>query len=466
MTRAALILVVLAACVDRGAGPQPKKIDPGYVRENILVAPPQTLKHLDVDLGGGKVGYLGSQIAYSDGRDPATPLAPGGGIRIKHYWQVRVPPGPGWKVFSYLRGDAGTADFMNLGPTDMQIGLPVEKWKAGQVIQDVQDFMLRPDWRSQKATLYVGLVQEHGHQIGDRMAASGPSVVDRAIVAATIDVDLSKAPPPAGTIYVPRAAAPITIDGIANDPGWASAAISPEFATADGSPDPVGRAIARMTWDDQNLYVFVSVNDSDVYSPYKNHDDPLWKSDCVEMFIDADGNRRGYVELQVNPNNATFDSFFATTRAQPGDEKWTSNMVTGVVVRGTGDKSGDADSGWDVEIAVPLAAVKGNDPNMPIALPPQVGDRWRLNVVRVDTRSGGGNPSATSWNRISYSDFHALDRMLTVVFADSQGSIKPQPVAPTAPSPSPTEASPPAPTTAPAKATLAPAGATGAVQTP
>src|SRR5262249_53559750 len=54
-----------------------------------------------------------------------------------------------------------------------------------------------------------------------------------------------------------------------------------------------------------------------------------------------------------------------------------------------------------------------------------VGDRWRLNVVRVDTKSGDSNPAASSWNPITISDFHALDRMLTVVFADSAGGTVP-----------------------------------------
>jgi len=164
-----------------------------------------------------------------------------------------------------------------------------------------------------------------------------------------------------------------------------------------------------------------------VFSPFKQHDETIWKGDCIELFIDADGNRTGYVELQVNPNNATFDSYFATTRAQPGDEKWDASMETAVKVRGTADQSGDADQGWDVEIAIPLAAVKGRHDSMPVRLPPQVGDKWRLNVVRVDYRSGGGGPGVASWNRISYSDFHALDRMLNVVFADVTGSIVAKP---------------------------------------
>src|SRR5688500_17019116 len=100
---------------------------------------------------------------------------------------------------------------MNLPPSDMQLGHPTKKWKAGQIIQDVQDIVLRPDWRSPTATLHVGLVDAGGNQIGDRMAATGGNVVDRAIVARTIEVDLAKAPPPLGTVHLPRAPGPITI---------------------------------------------------------------------------------------------------------------------------------------------------------------------------------------------------------------------------------------------------------------
>ena len=60
---------------------------------------------------------------------------------------------------------------------------------------------------------------------------------------------------------------------------------------------------------------------------------------------------------------------------------------------------------------------------MKIHLPPKIGDRWKLNVVRVDKR--GQAVTASTWNRISISDFHALNRMLTVVFADPAGGIVP-----------------------------------------
>lgn len=409
--------VLLVGCVDKGAGPQPKKIDPGFVGKHLLASVPPLTATLNVDLGG-KVIYLGNTV-------DSTRIAPGGPIKITHYWKVIAPPGDPWKPFTLFRGEPGTADFMALPDTDMSIAHGPATWRAGEIIEDPQELTLRPDWRSPKATLSIGLIANGAHGIGDRMAASGPNVVDRAIVARVFEVDLSKAPPPPGTIHVPFARGPITVDGVANEMGWTGAVVSPEFPTGEGSPEPLGKAVARLTWDEQNLYAFITVTDSDVFSEYKNHDDPLWKSDCVEMFIDADGNRRGYVELQVNPNNATFDSWFAQGRAAKGDETWTSGMATAVTMRGTADKGGDTDQGWDVEIAIPWAAVKGRDDAMAVTIPPRVGDRWKLNLVRVDKKSGDQNPAVSSWNRITYGDFHALDRMLTVVFADPNGGTAP-----------------------------------------
>jgi hypothetical protein len=427
-TLAALAAVAVGAlgalaCVDTGAGQPPKKIEPAYIDEHLLKAAPALDPALDVALGSGAIVYLGNTVD----RDP---IAPGQMVRVTHYWKVNRAIGPGWQVFARVLGPPNTADFMNLPATDMELGHAPDSWRAGEIIADPQDFVLRNDWRSPTATLEVGLIRVGEHGSEDRMAADGPHVRDRAIVARDMRVDLSRAPPPPGTIYIPRANGPINVDGVANEPAWAQAVTSPEFVTAEGSPEPLGRAVAKMLWDDNNLYVFVSISDTDIVSEYKKHDDSLWKADDVEVFIDADANRRGYVELQVNPNNATFDSWFAGTRAgPPGDPSWDSGMVTAVKLRGTTEPN-DTDIGWDVEIAIPWAAVKGRDAQMKVRLPPEVGDRWRLNVVRVDSRSEDKTQAASSWNRITYSDFHALDRMLTAVFADASGSIVPKPAPP------------------------------------
>jgi hypothetical protein len=424
-----LLALCLVGCVDRGPGPQPKKIDPKLVAANLVAAVPQDLAHLDVALGAPVVSVI-----YAGNTTPAA-LVPGGPSRITHVWKVQMPPGPGWRVFAQLRGDAGTADFMNLDATDMELGHPVESWKAGEVILDPLDFTLRPDWKSKTATLQVGLIHVGGHGIGDRMAATGPNTLDNAVLAKTLPVDLTKAPPPPGTVYIPHATGPIAIDGIAAEAGWGLAVPSQEFATAEGSQDPIGSARAKVSWDEDNLYIYVTIVDTDIVSRYTKHDEPLYKDDAVEIFIDADGNRRGYVELQVSPANVTFDKWWPQTRSETGDETWESEMKTAVKLRGTVAPS-DLDQGWDVEIAVPWAAVKGRDEAMKINTPPHVGDRWRMNIVRTNQRTGGVNQAeggASSWNRISVGDFHAMDRMMTVVFADRSGSILPVPEVPAAP---------------------------------
>jgi hypothetical protein len=417
-----VLALALAACVDKSAGQQQKQIDPAYIAANLLTAPPATLTNVvNADLGG-KVTYLGNVVDM-------TPLVPGQKVVIKHYWKVVAPPGDEWRVFSHLRGQGPHPDFVNVDATDMRTGHPPADWKAGEIIQDEQSFTVPSTWSATTATLIVGLYPKGKHQVSDRMPVkSGPSL-DQAVVAVKFQVDTAKGPPAAGTIKVRKAIGAITIDGRDTDTAWKGAVASGEFPTAEGLPDPSGKTVARMTWDDRALYLFVSADDTDVASQYKNQDDPLWKEDAIEIFIDADSNRHGYVELQVNPNNAHFDTWWPTTRAQPDDKSYDSKMETAVQVHGTLDNRDDTDQGWDVEIAIPWDAVKGKDPNMNVRLPPQPGDSWRMNVVRVD-KGKGAEIAASSWNRITRDDFHALDRMLTVVFADASGNTTPPPVTP------------------------------------
>ncbi len=414
----AMVTAALAAtaCVEKNPGSKGKKISEDYVNENLLTAVPTMQNAVNADLGG-KVVYLGNDV------DTDT-LAPGGKVTITHYWRITAPPGAGWKIFAHVTG-ATSKDWMNVDYTDMRAGYPAKRWKAGDIIKDVQKFALAKDWTSSYAQLSVGMYRKGGRSIKDRMPiVSGPADDQSRVKVFRFKVKAGAAkakPRPSQAGYaVWRASGPITIDGKADEPAWKKAKRSPAFVDAEGGPKTGKETRAQLLWDDENLYVFISAQDDDVFSPYKKHDEPLWKADVLELFIDADRNRRGYVELQVNPNNAQFDSWFATTREQPGDVKWTANMKSAVVVHGSADKRGDKDVGWDVEIAIPLAAVKGNDPTMRVTLPPKPGDKWRLNIVRGD-KPQKDRLRASSWNKLTYQDFHALGRMLTVTFGDDTG---------------------------------------------
>jgi hypothetical protein len=400
--------LALAACVSKDKAQ--KKIDPAYVAANVLAAEPATIQHragVDFD---GKVLYLGCDV------QPDT-LSAGGDATVVHYWKVVEPPGDDWRVFSHLTG--GGDDWMNLDYSDMRTGYPPGKWKAGDVIRDEQKFQLPAEWKSGYAQLSVGLYRKGSSSVDDRMpVVSGKADKERRALAVRFKVNRGGARAGAAPEYqVRRARGAIAIDGVASEADWAAAADGPAFTAAEGGPKLGGSAVGKLLWDDTSLYVFVSVKDDEVHSEYEKQDDTLWKQDVVEMFIDADRNRHGYVELQVNPRNAHFDAWFPQTRAQPHHFEWQSGMKSAVVMHGTLDDRDDTDSGWDVEIAIPLADVKGMEADMKVTIPPAPGDTWRVNLIRVD-QPEDGNLGASSWSPITIQDFHALGRMFSIVFAD------------------------------------------------
>jgi hypothetical protein len=414
--KSAAVLVALAALVACRSGSK-KKIDQATIDRNLLdEVPAQIENKVDADLGG-KVIYLGNEV------NPHV-LGPGKTATVVHYWKVVEPPGEGWQVFSHLLG--ASDHWMNLDYSEMREGYPVASWKAGDVIRDEQSFTLESPWKSSSAQLVVGLWKKDGNQ---RMeVVSGPHDAERRVLAYKWPVDpRGRAFKPMPMYKVRRASGPVTIDGKDGEPDWKLAQASPTFEVAEGGPKLAGSARARLLWDDKNLYAFVDVEDPDVHSQYKKQDDPLWKEDVVELFIDADRNRRGYVELQVNPRNAHFDAWFPVTRAKDSHFEWTSGMKSAVQVKGTIDQRGDHDKGWSVEIAIPLADVKGMDPAMKVNIPPLPGDRWRLNLIRVDLPRGAEGVAASSWSPITIRDFHALGRMLNVVFADASGEVPGKP---------------------------------------
>ena len=411
MRRAAIAaLLVIAAC--RGGGSK-KKIDQATIDRNLLPEPPAEIENqVDANLGG-KVVYLGNQV------NPHV-LGPGKTATVVHFWKVLEPPGEEWHVFTHLLGPAD--HWMNLDYSDMREGYPVGQWKAGDIIRDEQTFTLDSPWPSPTAQLVVGLWKKDGNQ---RMEVeSGPHDAERRVLAYKWNVDpKGRAFKPMRNYQVRRASGPVTLDGKDAEPDWKLAEASPTFETAEGGPAVEGSARARLLWDDTNLYAFIEVEDSDVHSQYARQDDPLWKEDVVELFIDADRNRHGYVELQVNPKNAHFDAWFPVTRGKESHFEWTSRMRSAGEVKGTVDERDDRDQGWSAEIAIPLADVKGMDADMKVTIPPAPGDKWRLNVIRVDLPRGAKGVAASSWSPITIRDFHALGRMLNVVFADADGRV-------------------------------------------
>ena len=187
---------------------------------------------------------------------------------------------------------------------------------------------------------------------------------------------------------VTHAAGPITVDGRLDELDWQLAEQINGFERILNDYDRVRYPTrARMLWDDKAMYFAFACQDPDIWAIYDAEDAPLWEEEVVEVFIDPDGDGREYLELEVNPLNKVVDLLIH--QVQNGFDssiRWDiAGLQTAVQVKGTVNDSLRADQGWTVEIAIPWTAMASGIGG---GGTPQPGDRWRLNLYRID-RGGG-----------------------------------------------------------------------------
>jgi len=415
-------LAVAAACVEQDED-KPSEDDMKAAKQNILTAAPTPRFPVNADLDG-KLVYLGLDV------DPAT-IEPGKDVKVTHYWKVVAAPGDGWRIFTHLNGPTGQP-FINADHPPVRGKYPVNQWKVGQIIRDEHNIRLPANWPHQQLMIYTGLWRSAGNA---RMPIkAGPHDNEGRVLAATIPVH-SNSPKPAVARkrYVARKTdKPIKIDGKLDDAAWADAPSTGPFVnTMTGAPVDQ-KTEAKLLWDSKFLYVAFENADSDVWTSLTKRDDKLWSQEAVELMIDADGNGKSYIELQVAPNGNVFDTYLPEYRKYEDtiDPKrkpysWNSKLNAKVKVDGTLNKREEQDKGWTVEMAIPLEDVKGLD-TAPLRLPPSPGDVWRFNMFRMDLPSGKPQ-QASGWSPPLVGDFHALDRFGDLVFADDKGNVVPPP---------------------------------------
>jgi hypothetical protein len=195
-----------------------------------------------------------------------------------------------------------------------------------------------------------------------------------------------------------RTQAPIVVDGKLDDAFWKKApAVGPFVNNTDGSDSPL-QTEAKLAYDDEYLYFAFKSYDDNIWSTHTVRDAHLWKEEVVEVFLKADPSQSSYIELEVNPLGTMLDIFLLDIRKPLRYESWNSHgMQWAVDVQGTVDGE-PGDELWTCEIALPLADV------VPAPqIPPQPGDRWMLNLYRVENRP---NRAGLAWSPTKKPDFH------------------------------------------------------------
>ena len=124
------------------------------------------------------------------------------------------------------------------------------------------------------------------------------------------------AQPPVPRYEVKRAVVPIVIDGKLDDKAWdaASPAVSLQFLWENQTGAKQKTAV-RLLWDDQYLYVGYDCEDADITAQFRERDDPTYRDDAVEIFINPRPAQTGlYFGLEMNARAVLYDYLMYDSR--------------------------------------------------------------------------------------------------------------------------------------------------------
>ncbi len=186
-----------------------------------------------------------------------------------------------------------------------------------------------------------------------------------------------------------RASAPLTIDGKLNENDWENAAWTDYFVDIEGSLKPLPRlkTHAKILWDNDFLYIGAFLEEPHIWGTLTERESVIFYDPDFEIFIDPDGDTHNYLEYEMNALNTQWDLLI--TKPYRDDvvrnvaiDHWNYNgMKSGVFIDGTINNPCDTDSGWYVEVALPLDAIAEVNTG---GRKPGAGDQIRIDFSRVE----------------------------------------------------------------------------------
>ena len=140
----------------------------------------------------------------------------------------------------------------------------------------------------------------------------------------------------------------------------------------------IRRTIAKLLWDDDNLYVGYECEDTDIVAQRPERDDPTYLDDAVEIFINPRPSQTGiYFGLEMNARAVLYD--YLMYDARYAFKRFNLQGVQlATFIDGTLNARGDRDKGWSLEVSVPWANFEE------LARRPEAGDVWTATFNRWD----------------------------------------------------------------------------------
>jgi len=193
------------------------------------------------------------------------------------------------------------------------------------------------------------------------------------------------------TVY--RAGTPMTIDGRLDEPAWSAAPDvgAFEFPWYEGGKQE--QTVAKILWDDHNLYVAFICEDAHIWAEHTERDSEVWKDDTVEVFTAPNPDRpNAYFNIEMNVLGIFLDQFHPDGPGVPVKEEWNGKGIQiATTIRGTLNDDNDEDDYWILEVAIPFENFSGVAKHTP----PAEGDVWHMGLNRL---GGQTNQQYSQWS--------------------------------------------------------------------
>lgn len=198
---------------------------------------------------------------------------------------------------------------------------------------------------------------------------------------------------PSYDIY--RTTSRITVDGKLDEKAWKQAPPVGDFHFNWWKEGEKEQTVAKMLWDDKNLYVGFYCHDKHISAYVTQRHGPVSKDDCVEVFLSPNPDKlRNYYGFEINVIGTMLN--FVRADWWKGGPRWEPEGVNYRTTFHGLPKKDDApdDNHWILEIAIPFQNFSHDAANTP----PKDGDRWRLNL----NRDGGvTNFQYSTWSPVN-----------------------------------------------------------------
>jgi hypothetical protein len=186
--------------------------------------------------------------------------------------------------------------------------------------------------------------------------------------------------------------------------------------TVSGLPIEKNQAKAKLAWSQKGLYLYFDVEDEHIWGTRTEDDDSIFEEEVVEMFVaKGDDVPKRYFEFQFSPKGVKFDAkiYNPTGNRQTGqfdvDIPWNAEGLKFRQVVSPDSKEMVFPGKWETIIFLPWSDIE--------AQPAKTGDKFRLNLFRID-----GYPVQNSFQALlptmkNPADFHVPEKFAHVELA-------------------------------------------------